>query len=185
METVEGHFSCNPPSLLCTRYPKWGQLSTATAVPEEASVLGLCSSESTRKANTRKASPVSLTSQSHQQQCFLFAPQFYTTSPKNSKPKHQQTKIKGKPKRRRKQLMLVCLPPGTLLMLPWQGRLLWHLTSGLVESTGSQRDGQGCPQRPPPLQKMGTRHLDKDHLQSEAQGTWVGAERDRWPVPEL
>lgn len=142
----------------------------------------LCSSESTCKANTRKASPVSLTSLSHQQLCFLSAPQFYTASSKKSKPKHQQTKIKGKPKRRHKELVVGYVPSGTLFTLPWQGRVSWHLTSGLAESTGSQRDGQGCPQRPPSPQKMGNGFLDKDHLQAEARGTWVGAEQGQWPV---
>lgn len=171
--------------VLCTGYPKRGQLNTATAVPAEASAVGLCSSGSTCRANTRKAGPVSLASPCPQQPCFLFSPQLYTASPKKSKPKHRQTKIKGKPKRRRKQLMVGYLPAGTLLTLLWQGQVSWHPASSLAESAASQRDGQGCPQHPPPLQKVGGGHPDKDRLQAEAQSTWVRAEQGPWPVPGL
>lgn len=93
-------------------------------------LLGLCSLESTRKANTQKASLISPASISHQEPCFPFAPRSYTATPKKSKPKHQQTKIKGRPKRRCKELVVGV----SLRDCPYAT----HDTSqGLAQSTGS------------------------------------------------
>ena len=46
----------------------------------------------------------------------------------------------------------------------------------LPRALAHQRDGQGCSQHPPPLQKVGSECLDEDLLQAGVQGTWVWAE---------
>lgn len=156
-----------PQPVLCAGDPKWGQLRIATAVPEEASAAGftLLSEHMQSKYMKSKARFPGF-------QITVGATLPLYSTILHSFPREERTKTPADQNEREAQGETPRADGG------WspRGDTPCDTSEGLAESTG-----QGWSQHPPPLQRVGGECLGEDL----SQGTRVGAEWGRFPVPGL